>query len=124
MESIESIASIASVGSGAALGILGGTFDPPHVGHLILAETALDALGLSHVLFVPAADPPHKHEQSLTPVAQRVEMVELAIAHNPRFALSRVDIERPRPHYTVDTLALLNAQFPNATLYLLLAADS
>ncbi len=111
-------------GGSVAIGVLGGTFDPPHLGHLILAETACDALNLSRVLFVPAADPPHKHSLPITDVKHRVAMVQQAIANNPRFVLSQVDITRPGPHYTVDTLRLLNAQFPEADLYFLMGGDS
>jgi nicotinate-nucleotide adenylyltransferase len=107
-----------------ALGVLGGTFDPPHVGHLILAEAACDALNLDQVLFVPAAEPPHKHKLPLTDVKHRVAMVQAAISDNPRFALSEVDITRPGPHYTVDTLRLLKERFVGADLYFLLGSDS
>lgn len=107
------------------LGVYGGTFDPPHLGHLILAETAADSLNLAQVLFVPAADPPHKRMGEIrAPADHRVCMVEQAIAANPRFALSRVDIDRPGPHYTVDMLRLLRAENPTAELVLLIGADS
>jgi len=107
-----------------AFGIFGGTFDPPHVGHLILAESVCDALNLSQVLFVPAADPPHKHNLSITPIQHRLAMLQTAIAGNPRFAISDVDLARPGPHYTADTLRILREQHPNATLYFLLGGDS
>ncbi len=110
------------------IGIIGGTFDPPHIGHLILAETAADVLSLDRVLFAPAADPPHKqhHKQqgAMTPAPQRVAMVERAIAENPRFALSRVDLDREGPHYTVDMLRLLCEESPTAQLYFLMGGDS
>ncbi len=107
------------------LGIYGGTFDPPHLGHLILAETAADSLGLTQVLFVPAADPPHKNESDLRAAAvHRAAMVEGAIEGNPRFALSRVDLDRPGPHYTVDMLRLLHEEHPGAELVFLIGADS
>lgn len=106
------------------IGILGGTFDPPHLGHLILAQAALDALKLAQVLFLPVADPPHKHDRSLTSVEHRLAMVTAAIADNPRFALSRVDLDRPGPHYTVDTLAILTHTYPDAALYFLMGGDS
>ncbi len=107
-----------------ALGIFGGTFDPPHVGHLILAESACDALNLSQVLFVPAADPPHKHNLAITPIQHRLAMLQIAIADNPRFAISDVDLARPGPHYTADTLRILHEQHANAALYFLLGGDS
>lgn len=107
------------------LGVFGGTFDPPHLGHLILAETAADGLALSRVLFVPAADPPHKPPSVIRASAQhRLAMTRLAIAGNPRFALSRVDMDRPGPHYTVDMLRLLQAEHPGAMLVLLIGSDS
>ncbi len=87
-----------------AVGVFGGTFDPPHLGHLILAEAVCDVLGLEQVLFVLAADPPHKQGMSLTAASHRLAMLERAIVGNPRFVLSDVDIARPGPHYTVDTL--------------------
>jgi len=94
------------------IGILGGSFDPPHYGHLALAETARVQLELSRVIFVPAGTPPHKRNQPMSPVEDRAAMTALAIADNPAFALSRVDIERPGPHYSVDMLALLRQQHP------------
>lgn len=105
------------------LGILGGTFDPPHYGHLILAELAADGLALDRVLFVPAADPPHKGAVR-APARQRVALVECAIAGNPRFGLSRVDVDRPGPHYSVDMLRLLRGEFPAAEFVFLIGGDS
>ncbi len=107
------------------LGILGGTFDPIHIGHLILAEEAYDQLGLNLVLLAPAADPPHKREQGKSPAGRRVRMVELAIADNPHLALSRVDVERPGPHYTLDMVRLLREQHgPGVELFFLMGLDS
>lgn len=106
------------------LGVLGGTFDPPHIGHLILAETAINGLGLEQVIFVPAGEPPHKQDRPLTPAAQRFAMMERAIAGNPRFSISRVDMDRPGPHYTADMLSLLRQQNPGHNLYFLMGADS
>jgi nicotinate-nucleotide adenylyltransferase len=107
------------------LGIYGGTFDPPHVGHLILAETAADSLHLARVLFVPAATPPHKRPQEVRVSAEhRVVMVERAISGNPRLALSHVDVDRPGPHYSVDMLRLLRADYPEAEFVFLIGADS
>ncbi|MBN1955361.1 MAG: nicotinate-nucleotide adenylyltransferase [Anaerolineae bacterium] len=106
------------------LGVLGGTFDPPHYGHLALAEAAHVQLGLERVLFVPAGEPPHKPQRPLTAAGHREAMVEAAIAANPAFALSRVDLERPGPHYTVDMLALLRQEHPQAELFFLLGGDS
>jgi nicotinate-nucleotide adenylyltransferase len=89
------------------VGVLGGTFDPIHYGHLVIAEQVREALGLDRVLFVPAAVPPHKIGLSITPAEQRAELVELAIAGNPSFAISRIELERDGPSYTADTLAAL-----------------
>ena len=85
-------------------GILGGTFDPIHYAHLAVAEQTREALDLVGVLFLPAGIPPHKSGRSITPSARRVEMVELAIADNPGFTLSRVEVDRPGPSYAVETL--------------------
>jgi nicotinate-nucleotide adenylyltransferase len=86
------------------LGILGGTFDPIHVGHLALAREAQRALGLERVLFVPNADPPHK-DRDVTAPEHRAEMVRLAIEGEPTFVLSRTELDRPGPSYAVDTVA-------------------
>jgi nicotinate-nucleotide adenylyltransferase len=105
-------------------GVLGGTFDPPHVGHLILAEYAADALGLECVWFVPAGDPPHKVNEYKTPLHHRLKMLELAIQDNTLFGVSRVDIDRPGPHYSVDTLRILGEAHPDAELYFVMGGDS
>jgi nicotinate-nucleotide adenylyltransferase len=89
------------------LGILGGTFDPIHVGHLAIAEEAREALGLERVLFIPNRTPVHKPARPVSPAEDRAAMVALAIADNPAFALSRLEIERPGPSYSVDTLQAL-----------------
>ncbi len=107
-----------------AVGIFGGTFDPPHLGHLILAETCADALDLARGLWVPAADPPHKHGAPVSAAVHRAAMVELAIAGNPRFALSRVDLDRPGPHYSADMASIIAAQHPDTALYFLMGGDS
>ncbi len=93
------------------VGILGGTFDPPHIGHLVLAQYAVDALDLARVVFVPAAEPPHK-VQLRVGIEHRLPMLELAIAGNDRFVISRVDVDRPGPHYTVDMVRILQEQIP------------
>ncbi len=91
------------------IGVLGGTFDPIHIGHLAVAEEARDALGLERVLFVPAGLPPHKTDRLITPPAHRLAMVELAVADNPAFEVSRLEIDRTGRSYTVDTLEALAA---------------
>jgi nicotinate-nucleotide adenylyltransferase len=105
------------------VGILGGTFDPPHIGHLVLAEYALDALDLAQVLFVPAADPPHK-DIIRVGTEHRQAMLERAIVGNPKFVISRVDIDRPGPHYTVDMVRLLQEQQPQTEFYFVMGGDS
>lgn len=106
------------------IGIFGGTFDPPHLGHLLLAENAVDLLDLTTVLFAPAADPPHKQAERIASAEHRIRMVEMATVDNPRFGISRVDVDRPGPHYTYDMIALLAEQYPNDELYFLLGGDA
>ena len=106
------------------IGIFGGTFDPPHLGHLILASEARAQLKLARLLWALTSIPPHKLGQAISPLEDRLAMLELAIADEPAFEVSRVDINRPGPHYTVDTLSLLRAENPGATLVLLLGGDS
>lgn len=108
------------------LGILGGTFDPIHIGHLIIAEEARVVYDLERVLFVPAGDPYHRSDRSdhpITPARLRVEMVAAAIADNSGFAVSTVDVERKGPTYTVDTLEALQAAQPDAAWWFILGAD-
>lgn len=93
-----------------AIGIVGGTFDPIHVGHLVIAEAAREALALDRMLFVPAGVPPHKPIAEVTSVEHRVAMVQLAIADNPSFELSRIEVDRAGPSYTVDTVEALAAE--------------
>jgi nicotinate-nucleotide adenylyltransferase len=91
----------------AAIGILGGTFDPIHLGHLALARAARSSLGLDEILFVPAARPPHKLGRPISPASDRLSMVELAIDGEPATAVSRIELDRSGPSYTVDTVAAL-----------------
>lgn len=106
------------------LGILGGTFDPPHIAHLVLADQACAQLGLERVLFCPAGQQPLKSSQPITSIRHRLAMTELAIDCHLGFALSHVDIDRPGPHYTADTLAILHVDYPDCELYFLMGADS
>jgi len=106
------------------LGIFGGTFDPPHVGHLILAAEARDQLGLDQVLWVVTPDPPHKTGRVITPLDIRLEMVQAALGADTGFAISRAEIDRPGPHYTVDTVAILAEQNPGTELFYLMGGDS
>jgi nicotinate-nucleotide adenylyltransferase len=110
------------------VGILGGTFDPVHYGHLVIAEQVREALSLDRILFVPAARPPHKLDEPITPAADRVAMVELAIAGNSSFAVSRIELDRDGPSYTVDTLAELADEAARGgvarDLYFILSAEA
>ena len=106
------------------LGLLGGTFDPPHFGHLWLAESARDQLHLDQVLFLPVGEPPHKQGNSITAVSRRLHMTQLAISNHPAFCLDTLDIERPLPHTTCSLLPLVQAAHPDADLWLIIGTDS
>ena len=107
------------------VGILGGTFDPVHYGHLVIAEEVYAALQLAEVVFVPSGQPPHKTNVEITPAEHRLKMLELAIASNPHFTISRVDLDRPGPSYTVDMLQLLRRQWGEHTaIYFIIGRDS
>ena len=107
------------------IGILGGTFDPPHLGHLLIAESARTALGLESVLFLPAGEPWLKSGQRITAGVHRRQMVELAIADNPHFALCDAELRRAGPSYTADTLAELRGQLDDddCILYFIVGSD-
>jgi nicotinate-nucleotide adenylyltransferase len=107
------------------IGILGGTFDPPHIGHLWLATLAADAIGLDRVLFMPAAQPPHKGGRLVTNAADRLLMTRLAIAGDDALDVTIIEMERPGPSYTIDSVIELQRTYGTAaSLYLLMAADS
>lgn len=107
------------------VGVLGGTFDPIHIGHLVIAEEARVELELERVVFVPARLPPHKLDHIVSPAEHRLAMVELAIASNPHFTVSRVDIDRSGPSYTVDTIELLRSEWgPSVEIYFIMGSDS
>jgi nicotinate-nucleotide adenylyltransferase len=107
------------------IGLLGGSFAPVHVGHLVVAEEVRVGLGLSRVCFIPAGQPYMKAERKVTPARHRLEMVRLAIASNPFFQVSSVEVARPGPSYTVDTLELLRGKHGNAVeMYFILGWDS
>ncbi|HEX5839532.1 MAG TPA: nicotinate-nucleotide adenylyltransferase [Anaerolineales bacterium] len=106
------------------IGLFGGTFDPPHLGHLILASEAQWQLGLDRLLWVLTPDPPHKQDQSITSIEHRLAMVHLAIADNPSFELSRLELDRPGPHYTLDTLEAVSEQYPDADITPIIGGDS
>jgi len=107
------------------IGLLGGTFDPIHSGHLVIAEEARLRLRLDRVLFVPAGQPWLKTDRTITPAAHRVEMVKRAIASSPYFELSTVEIDRPGPSYSVETVAILQRQLDaEAKVFFLVGWDS
>ena len=106
------------------IGIFGGTFDPPHLGHLILAAEARAQLGLERLLWVLTPDPPHKQDQSIAQLQHRLEMVKLAIANDPQFEISSVEMTRPGPHYALDTVHILAEQNPEVNLAYLMGGDS
>ncbi len=107
------------------VGVIGGTFDPVHYGHLVIAEEVYSALDLAEMVFVPAGHPPHKPDSLVAAAHHRLAMLELAVANNPHFSISRVDLERPGPSYTVETLRLLRQQWGEQTaIYFLIGWDS
>jgi len=106
------------------LGVFGGTFDPPHLGHLILASEACYALQLDQVLWVVTSQPPHKRDQIITPIRYRVDMVSRTLSGEPFFTLSLVEVERPGPHYVVDTMRIMRERYPQVELIYLMGGDS
>jgi nicotinate-nucleotide adenylyltransferase len=106
------------------IGVLGGTFDPLHVGHLRAAEVVRDALSLDEVLFVPANEPPHKPGTRLTETRHRLQMVERALEGEHWFRVSRVEVEREGPSYTIDTLAELGGRFPDSRFFFVTGTDA
>jgi len=106
------------------LGVMGGTFDPIHHGHLVAAQEAASTLGLDRVLFIPVWQPPHKADEPWASPDDRLCMVRLAVADNPRFEVSTIEIERTGLSYTVDTLQRLTGIFPKASLYFIVGMDS
>ncbi len=109
------------------LGILGGSFDPVHIAHLLTAEAAVEALNLDRVIFVPVGEQPLKRGRQMTAPQHRLAMVQLAIKDNPRFALSTVDIDRPGPSYTVETIKIVRDQLgrnEELSMWFIMGADS
>lgn len=106
------------------IGIFGGTFDPPHIGHQILGMEAYDELQLDQLFWVLAPQPPHKLGKKIAPLDIRIEMVQAAIDEDSIFIFSSADIDRPGPHYVVDTMRAFRNQFPNAELSFIMGGDS
>ncbi len=106
------------------IGIMGGTFDPIHIGHLVAAEQARAVFELDKVIFVPNRQPPHKPGVPVTPPEHRYAMVVLSIYTNPFFEVSRIEIDRPGPSYAVDTVRELRNIYPSAELFFVTGADA
>lgn len=106
------------------IAVLGGTFDPPHFGHLVLAEQAREQTDADRVLWVPAGDPPLKEGQLISPIEDRLAMVRLTVHGNDTFQVSLDDIERPGPHFTVDLIERLQTHNPGSDLLFVMGADS
>jgi nicotinate-nucleotide adenylyltransferase len=106
------------------IGVMGGTFDPVHHGHLVAASEVAHRFGLDEVIFVPTGEPWQKTERAVSRPEDRYLMTVVATASNPMFSVSRVDIERPGPTHTADTLADLRAEYPDAELYFITGADA
>jgi len=105
------------------IGILGGTFNPVHIGHLILAEEAREKLRLDKVIFVPTSLPPHKEDLNIAPASDRLKMIKLAIGGNKYFAVSDIEIKRQGRSYTIDTLTELKHKFSRDELYFIIGSD-
>ena len=106
------------------IGVLGGTFDPIHIGHLVVADNALQQLALDTILFAPAGQPPHKPDRAISSATDRKAMIEIAIAGRPEFARSDIDIDREGPSFTVDLLRRIDETFSPAALFFVMGADS
>ncbi|MDK8306119.1 nicotinate-nucleotide adenylyltransferase [Corynebacterium imitans] len=113
-----------SLAGASRIGIMGGTFDPIHHGHLVAASEVADRFDLDEVLFVPTGNPWQKADREITAAEDRYLMSVVATASNPRFSVSRVDIDRGGPTYTLDTLRDLREQFPDAKLFFITGADA
>jgi nicotinate-nucleotide adenylyltransferase len=105
------------------IGVFGGTFDPIHLGHLIIAEQCREQASLDQVRFVPSARPPHKSERDISAFERRSDMIQLAIAGHPAFRVDELEKDRAGPSYTADTLAELHRANPGADLYLIIGSD-
>lgn len=106
------------------LGVYGGTFDPPHIGHLIIASEIRATLGLDQVLFVPARLPPHKDPTSITPSHHRLAMLRLAVEGDPGFSVDTLELDREGPSFTAETLEAIHGREPDAALWFIMGGDS
>lgn len=106
------------------IGVFGGTFDPPHLGHLILAAEAFEQLELDRILWVLTPDPPHKLGKTISPLPVRLQLLEAALGDEPKFEISRLDIDRPGPQFAVDTVQLLAREVAGSEIYYLIGGDS
>jgi nicotinate-nucleotide adenylyltransferase len=113
-----------TLGMSERIGIFGGTFDPPHLGHLILAGESRSQLRLTRLLWVLTPNSPHKIGNPATVISHRMEMVQLSILDEPTFELSTIEFDRPAPQYTIDTVGILKKQYPTADMILLIGGDS
>lgn len=111
-------------GTNMRMGVFGGTFDPVHYGHLLVAETCREELSLDQVRFIPAAVPPHKLDEKITDGHARADMLKLAVSGYPEFVVDRRELKRTGPSFTVDTLSELQAEFPKTKIFFLMGADS
>ncbi|WP_066524544.1 nicotinate-nucleotide adenylyltransferase [Corynebacterium bouchesdurhonense] len=114
----------ASTSNKLRVGVMGGTFDPIHHGHLVAASEAAHRFGLDEVVFVPTGEPWQKAGRKISPAEDRYLMTVIATASNPRFTVSRVDIDRAGPTYTIDTLRDVRGDYPDADLYFITGADA
>lgn len=105
------------------IGILGGTFDPPHLGHLLIASEVLHELQLSEIWFIPNQIPPHKQSEHFSDSNHRLNMLRLAVKNHKQFSVNTIELEREGPSYTYDTIRLLREQFPEVTFYFIIGAD-
>jgi nicotinate-nucleotide adenylyltransferase len=106
------------------IGLLGGTFDPIHYGHLTIAQLALESCRLDQLIFIPAGEPPHKSKKLITAAIHRLRMVELALSAHPQFGLNDIEIRQKKPSYSINLLAFFQELYPEADLYLIMGADS
>ncbi|WP_018923686.1 nicotinate-nucleotide adenylyltransferase [Salsuginibacillus kocurii] len=105
------------------IGLLGGTFDPPHSAHLVIAEAALEQCELDEIWFIPTHTPPHKEREGMTPSTKRLNMIRLATEDHPQFHVSTIEVERQGPSYTIDTVQTFKRESPDAEFYFIIGGD-